>query len=342
MSAAPDPGLAWRIALTINRIVTGLCYPIIFVIQANIYCEATPANALWFRNISVAIWLPMSIAFHAYMWSSGPDGTFWRCMYNFLFFFSFDYPMWMCILSGQVTSMLLSIDRKENRVKSKKFHGKKILVVGNGPSVCAGEPMGDLIDEFDEVIRFNNFATKIGGLEKFAGTKTTVHFSDAMLYPSYPEYAVPGATVMLSHYDDRLMTAGSYLLLRIFVDWEARATWKILSDPCIWWIPHAELHECKRAIGNTTFHHPTSGMLAIFHFLKASPDEPIYITGFDFFEGAKVHYYDEVEPLYERINDRIGVNMHQPKKEKAYIAKLIEEGKVRWLKDLHAEKKGKK
>lgn len=92
-------------------------------------------------------------------------------MYNFLFFFSFDYPMWMCILSGQVTSMLLSIDRKENRVKSKKFHGKKILVVGNGPSVCAGEPMGDLIDEFDEVIRFNNFATKIGGLEKFAGTR---------------------------------------------------------------------------------------------------------------------------------------------------------------------------
>lgn len=80
--------------------------------------------------------------------------------------------------------------------------------------------------------------------------------------------------------------------------------------------------------------HPTSGMLAIDYFVnKPGVHLPVYITGFDFFQGPKIHYYAEQEPLYERINNRIGVNQHSPLKEKVYVEKLIAEGKVRFLKD---------
>ncbi len=44
------------------------------------------------------------------------------------------------------------------------------VLVGNGPSVLSGK--GDVIDGFDEVIRFNHYATK--GLEEHTGTKITI------------------------------------------------------------------------------------------------------------------------------------------------------------------------
>ena len=34
--------------------------------------------------------------------------------------------------------------------------GKSVIIIGNGPSIT-DEPMGDWIDSFDEVVRFNNF-----------------------------------------------------------------------------------------------------------------------------------------------------------------------------------------
>ena len=76
-------------------------------------------------------------------------------------------------------------------------------------------------------------------------------------------------------------------------------------------------------------------MLAIDHMLnKPGVKVPVYIHGFDFFQGPKMHYFDDHEPIYERINDRIGVNMHAPYKEKIYVDKLIAEGKVQFLKDM--------
>merc|ERR1712188_268634 len=87
------------------------------------------------------------------------------------------------------------------------FNGKRIVVLGNGPSLVKGDPLGKSIDTMDEVVRFNNFQTKTSGLEEWTGTKTTVHFSDSMLYPSYPEYNVPGACLCLSLFMDRLIVS---------------------------------------------------------------------------------------------------------------------------------------
>lgn len=51
-----------------------------------------------------------------------------------------------------------------------------IVVVGNGSSVL-GHRLGSLIDEFDDVVRFNNFA--ISAYEEFVGTKTTIWFRNS-------------------------------------------------------------------------------------------------------------------------------------------------------------------
>jgi len=121
-----------------------------------------------------------------------------------------------------------------------------------------------------------------------------------------------------------------------------RVDGKMLMDSCIGPAAsyHSVLGDREKAIGLTGIKHPTSGMLAIDHFLNLpNVSLPVYIHGFDFFEGPEIHYYNKTEPLYERINDMIGVNtMHQPEKEKAFVALLVKEGKVKWLKDLKEEK----
>jgi len=47
----------------------------------------------------------------------------------------------------------------------------RVVVVGNGPSVLA-QPLGNQIDAFDEIIRFNRYQVK--GFESHTGTRTTL------------------------------------------------------------------------------------------------------------------------------------------------------------------------
>jgi len=249
----------------------------------------------------------------------------------------------MLTCSAAAHSLEYLLERKTtNRLfgEEPQFNGKRVVVLGNGPSLVKGDPLGKAIDAMDEVVRFNNFQTKTSGLEDWTGTKTTVHFSDSMLYPSYPEYHVPGATVALSLFMDRLMVAGSYMIFRAGIDLAISETVNLLANPSLGWIPHEDICKLKETLGISYWKHPTSGCLAIDWFVRHRPDPsvPIYIHGFDFFEGPEIHYYNKTEPLYERINDMVGVNcMHQPEKEKAFVARLVAEGKVKWLKDLQPE-----
>jgi len=237
--------------------------------------------------------------------------------------------MWM--ISHSLIS-IFALDRSESRVLAGRLHGPRVLVVGNGPSAIEGKQLGEAIDSFDEVVRFNNFQNKVAGMEKWVGTKTTVHFSDGVLYPTYTQYYVPDADVVLSLFIDRFMVSGSYLILRSGADLEIGLTNQFFMDPTTVWIPKANIERLKKALGLTFVKHPTSGMLAIDFFLQQKNVQlPVYIHGFDFFQGPKIHYYNDHEPFYERVNNRIGVNMHSPHKEKKYVEKLIAEGKVKFL-----------
>jgi hypothetical protein len=251
--------------------------------------------------------------------------------------------MFVCVAAALSLEYLLG-RKSANRLlgDTPTFKGKRIVVLGNGPSLVKGDPLGQSIDSMDEVVRFNNFQTKTSGLEDWTGTKTTVHFSDSMLYPSFPEYHVPGSTVALSLFMDRLMVSGSYFIFRAGVDLAIRETFDMLFNPSLGWISHEDICHLKDVLGISHWKHPTSGCLAIDWFVRNRPDPsvPVYIHGFDFFEGPEIHYYNKTEPLYERINDMVGVKtMHQPHKEKAFVARLVAEGKVKWLKDLKPEGK---
>merc|ERR1712187_854227 len=167
-----------------------------------------------------------------------------------------------------------------------------------------GKEYGEKINGFDEVVRFNNFQNKTAGFDRWVGSKCTVHFSDGVLYPTFKEYAAPGATVILSLFADRFIIAGSYFVLRGGADLETQLTMDFLNDPTTTWIEKDRIESLKEKIGLTGIKHPTSGMLAIDYFVN------------------------------ERINNNIGVNQHSPHKEKVYVEKLIDEGKVVFIKDL--------
>jgi len=322
-----------------HRILTIFSYPIPFVFQATIYWAPTTSNAAFFKHMSIALWCALSGTFY-YAAYHGLVASSWQgaLVKHIVWFYLIDWPMFSCVVAASCLQGMFS-RKSTNRLFSEKpsFKGKRIVVLGNGPSLVKGDPLGSAIDGMDEVVRFNNFQTKNSGLEEWTGTKTTVHFSDSMLYPSYPEYSVPGATVALSLFMDRLLVAGSYFIFRGAVDLAIREAHALLGDSSLGWVPHEDINNLKRTLGISHWKHPTSGCLAIDWFVRHRPDPsvPVYIHGFDFFEGPDIHYYNKTEPLYERINDLIGVTtMHQPEKEKAFVARLVEEGKVQWLKEV--------
>jgi hypothetical protein len=334
----------WPKMVGAHRVVSVLGYLLPFVFMSTIFWSPTKKNAVFFKRLCLLMWIPASAAFYLASWQ-GLVASSWHggLFKHFLWLYVVDIPMLVCVTAASSLDYLFS-RKSENRLFGEKpdFHGKRIVVLGNGPSLVKGDPCGDLIDSMDEVVRFNNFQTKTSGLEKWTGNKTTVHFSDSMLYPSYPEYHVPGATVTLSLFMDRLMVAGSYFIFRIGVDLAIKETFQMLLAPSLGWVPHEDINQLKEELGIDRPKHPTSGCLAIDWFVRNRPDPsvPVYIHGFDFFEGPEIHYYNKTEPLYERINDMIGVTtMHQPEKEKSFVARLVKEGKVKWLKDVKAKRR---
>lgn len=336
---APTPGNdAWSY---LGRFLSAWCYPTLFPYAVFSHCAATVENARWWRVGFSVIGLAGSVLGHGLIhrrFEQDPLAK-WSIGGHILWTLCWDHPYTWLTFIAHWLSQIFAVDRKTNRLNAGKLHGPRVLVVGNGPSACEGEQYGDVIDKFDEVVRFNNFQCKVSGLEKWVGTKTTVHFSDGVLFPTFTEYHVPNATIVLSLFVDRFMVAGSYVILRAGADLQYRLCLRFLKDPEITWIDKASIERLKKAVGLKGVKHPTSGMLAIDYFVnKPGVQLPVIIHGFDFFMGPKIHYYHESEPLYERINNNIGVNMHSPHLEKIYVEKLIAEGKVMFLKDANLKK----
>lgn len=135
---------------------------------------------------------------------------------------------------------------------------------------------------------------------------------------------------------DRFMIAGGHFVFRMTVDFAWKEAFDMMFDPALGWLSVEDIHNMKKTLGIQNWKHPTSGVMAIDWMVRHRPDPsvPVYIHGFDFFQGPTVHYYSKTEPIYERINDLIGVNMmHEPEREKAFVEKLVKEGKVKWVKD---------
>eukprot|EP01052_Picozoa_sp_SAG31_P067726 SAG31_NODE_26523_length_440_cov_2.041056_1_plen_146_part_11 len=121
------------------------------------------------------------------------------------------------------------------------FAGKKVAIIGNGPSAMSGAPMGDFIDSCDEVVRFNNFNAG-GKYSKFVGSKTTIHFSDGMLFPTYEQYKQSeGCTTILSLLKDNMTLASTYFLLHGGIDLCPFESFDFLMHPTTWWTPDDQI-----------------------------------------------------------------------------------------------------
>jgi len=314
------------------------CYPALLPFALFSHSEATAANARSMRSYFIALGLPLSALCHAlteYYCRSSESTPVNKALSHCGVFLTVDHPIiWLAYIAHHLIT-IFSVDRKENRLNAGKLHGPRVVIIGNGPSAMEGKAYGKQIDTFDEVVRFNNFQNRGSELEKWVGSKCTVHFSDGVLYPTFKAYSHAGADVILSLFVDRFIVAGSYFIMRGGADLETQLTIDFLKDPTTTWIDKDRIEPLKKKIGLTGIKHPTSGMLAIDYFVnKPGVQLPIAIHGFDFFMGPTMHYYNATEPLYERINNKIGVNQHSPHKEKIYVEKLIADGKVVFIKDL--------
>lgn len=318
------------------RAVSLLTYPTLAPFALFSRCDTTVSNARSMRTIFMTLGVGLSVVCHAMTERrSQLSNPVVKALSHLGVCLTVDYSFfWLTYVAHQLIE-IIGVDRKENRLNAGKLNGPRVIIIGNGPSALEGKEYGDKIDSFDEVVRFNNFQSKADGLHKWVGSKCTVHFSDGVLYPTYTKYFVPGATVVLSLFADRFIVAGTYFVFRGVADMETRLTAKFLKDPDVSWIDKERIESVKEKLGLSGLKHPTSGMLAIDYFVnKPGVQLPLVIHGFDFFMGPTIHYYHKEEPLYERINNQIGVNQHSPHKEKVYVEKLIAEGKVIFIKDL--------
>jgi len=338
-------GIVWNWIVTVNRILTVLTYPIAAPFIAGSHAPAKPEHARFLWQVLATGWVIGSGSFYTYMFFFSV-GMYWqkKCLVHFLWFWAIDVALLWSVTGLVCTEYIYKRPKCTNRLfgdEKPAFNGSKIVVLGNGPSLARGTPTGHLIDSMDEVVRFNNFQAK-GPLEAWTGTKTTVHFSDSMLYPSYPEYKVPGACIVLSLFMDRMIVSMSYFVFRMGIDLAPFSAWEMMSSPALGWVPADDIQNLKKKLGINARKHPTSGILAIDWFVRHRPDPkvPLYIHGFDFFQGPTIHYYSKSEPLYERLNDLLGVTvMHEPQKEKAFVEELVKEGKVVWLNKLEDKSK---
>lgn len=185
-----------------------------------------------------------------------------------------------------------------------------VVLVGNAPTVL-GSQLGGAIDGHDCVIRLNDFRTI--GFEADVGRKTSVWYTRAHRL-ARPDPGGLGTAHILAQNDtlNQYPPVDEYLKgrLRVDVPFE-RATF----------LPSYVL----MATDGATYPKPTTGF-RIIQFLEFFCQRDYDITGFEFFKGPDMHYFDIGE-------DRLQVGeMHAVDFERDFVERVLSEG--RFLKRL--------
>ncbi len=187
---------------------------------------------------------------------------------------------------------------------------KSIILVGNGPSILDYKK-GKEIDNFDMVIRFNNF--EIDEFSESTGTKTTI-------------WARNNSNGVFK----RDVSSFKEIWI-VSPEWNFGNTKKIASEfKKSFVIPQKTAKEIQqtidlkgiRARDKRDIGWPSSGIITLYHVLKTQKDSDIYIHGFDHFKGEN-HYFGEEKKFCFIENIR--------KKEEEWVENLIQEGKIRRL-----------
>merc|ERR1740121_2865512 len=95
-----------------------------------------------------------------------------------------------------------------------------------------------------------------------------------------------------------------------------------------WFVEEERILELRRKIGCRLWQIPTSGMVAIDSFL--SKRQEVFLHGFNFFEGKKIHYFEE-SPVQLIASWLERFVTHDPSREKTWVAGLAREGRISFL-----------
>ncbi len=186
---------------------------------------------------------------------------------------------------------------------------ERVLIVGNGPSVLA-RPIGTQVDEFDVVVRINNYV--IEGFENYVGTNTDVWALAGT--PRTWDYATRAKLVLLSF---PLPLDDHYSRLRTLAEAVA---------PRLEQIDGRTFAEVMAFLGTdltkqgTAIRHPSTGALVCWWFLNSYAH--VWLHGFDHFQMTEHHYYED-----RRVSEA-GLQWHNPAAELDFFLRLEQGGRV--------------
>lgn len=200
-----------------------------------------------------------------------------------------------------------------------------VLIVGNAPTVTEGAALGPVIDSFTHVVRFNQFSIS---RPDFTGSKVGFHFCNGRNFPK--TNTVVGVCPLFN----ASLTHAAYLFMPHME--EARDIFNVFTNPKVdsWFIDEESILALRKKLGCAVWQIPTSGMVAVDAFLRKR--DAIMLHGFNFFQGKKIHYFEEsptqlITSWLERFVT------HNPSLEKKWVNKLQKEGRVTFLSQALAE-----
>lgn len=180
----------------------------------------------------------------------------------------------------------------------------QIIIVGNGSSVLDKEN-GKLIDSFEKVVRFNRYI--INGYEKNVGTKTNIWFN------------VLKISLFKKNWRLKIKYDEIYFYYRYGPDIKWYEQYVDYYSNTQTSIKKIKENEVCRMLPSKIKITPSSGLAAILKFIDIY--DKVYITGFDWWEREKNHYYDEASRA----------PVHNPQLEKKIIYDLISQGKIEFI-----------
>ena len=194
--------------------------------------------------------------------------------------------------------------------------------MGSGSSVLKYN-YGEIIDNFKDVVRFNNFQIK--GYEKQIGTKTNIWARSNSRRTKERNWGQFKKVIVAS-------PAWNYKKLKKLIRNKKNA-YPISKEDAFRLQKELNLPGFKNIRKNGKRKKirgwPTTGIMVLNFLLKEY--STIYIHGFDFFkkvDGKARHYYNNLEPVGQ-------LGSHNSKKEKKWIEKKIKNYKIKRLKDVY-------
>lgn len=196
------------------------------------------------------------------------------------------------------------------------FHelkGASLLIIGNGPS-AATKKLGSHIDDFDLVVRINNYVTH--GMEDMVGSRTDIWVNGANQGLKKRQDLPEKILVMIPPVELKRKGEAIYPRIeqRLGTDNYTMLSLDIMSD-------------METSCG---LDRPTTGFFAIYFFYLLGLD--ITLHGFDFFVGSTAHYFDG--PIRRWLKEHGLIKKaakHNVSGEKNFIETLIQRGQIKTL-----------